>query len=95
MCDKGLIAKIYNSYNSTAKNNIIKKGADLNRHISQRRHTDGQHYMKRCLEFPSGLAVKDLMLSLLWLRLLLWLELDPWPGNLCMPQVWGKKILYA
>ena len=26
-------------------------------------------------EFPGSLAVKDLVLSLLWL------ELDPWPGN--------------
>ena len=25
--------------------------------------------------------VKDLALLLLWLRLLLWWELDPWPGN--------------
>ena len=25
--------------------------------------------------------VKDLALSLLWLRLLLWHRFDPWPGN--------------
>ena len=30
-------------------------------------------------EFPGGLAVKDLVLSLSW-----W-EFDPWPGNLYMP----------
>ena len=30
-------------------------------------------------EFPGGLAVKDLMLSLLWCRF------DPWAGNFCMP----------
>ena len=29
-------------------------------------------------EFPGGLEVKDLILSLLWLRF------DPWPGNFCM-----------
>ena len=38
------------------------------------------------MEFPGGLMVKDSVLSLLWLRLLLWLGLDPWPGNVCMPQ---------
>ena len=32
------------------------------------------------LEFPSGLVVKDLVLSLLWLLF------DPWPWNFCM---WG------
>ena len=31
-------------------------------------------------EFPGGPAVKDLALSLLWLRSLLWLGFDPWPG---------------
>ena len=29
--------------------------------------------------------VKDLAL------LLLWLELDPWPRNFCMPWVWPRK----
>ena len=29
--------------------------------------------------------VKDLVLSLLWLRLLLWLGFDPWPQNFCIP----------
>ena len=31
--------------------------------------------------------VKDLALSLQWLRSLLWLWLDPWPGNFHM--LWG------
>ena len=35
-------------------------------------------------EFPSGLAVKDLALSLLWHGL------DPWPRNFHMQQVWPK-----
>ena len=35
--------------------------------------------------------VKDLVLSLLWLRSLLWCRFDPWPGNFCMPQVWPKE----
>ena len=34
--------------------------------------------------------VKDLVASLLWLRLHLWCGFDPWPENLCMPQVWPK-----
>ena len=29
--------------------------------------------------------VKDLALSLLWLRLLLWYRFSPWPGNFCVP----------
>ena len=36
-------------------------------------------------EFPGGLAVKDSVLSPLWL----WL--DPWPGNLCMMQAHTRK----
>ena len=36
-------------------------------------------------EFPSGLLVKDLVLSLLWHTF------DPWPGSFHMPQMWGKK----
>ena len=35
--------------------------------------------------------VRDLVLSLLWLRLLLWCEFDPWPGNFHMLQI-GPKI---
>ena len=34
---------------------------------------------------PSGLAVKDLALSLPWHRF------DPWPGNFCILQVQPKK----
>ena len=37
------------------------------------------------LEFPGGPVVKDLVLSLLWLRF------DPWPGNFCMPWWRGRK----
>lgn len=37
------------------------------------------------MEFPGGLTVKDLSLSLLWL------ELDPWPGHFLLPQAWAKK----
>lgn len=33
-------------------------------------------------EFPGGLAIKDLALSLLWLRC------DPWFGNFCM--LWAQ-----
>ena len=35
--------------------------------------------------------VKDLVLSLQWLRSLLWCRLDPWPGNFRMLHVWPKK----
>ena len=35
--------------------------------------------------------VMDLALSLLWLRLLLWLGFYPWPGNFYMPQEQPKK----
>ena len=36
-------------------------------------------------------GVKDLAWSLLWLRLLLWCGLDPWPGNFYMLWVLAKK----
>ena len=43
-------------------------------------------------EFPGGLAVKSLVLLLLWLRSLLWLGFDPWPGNFCGPRAQpGRK----
>ena len=42
-------------------------------------------------EFPGGLAVKDLMLSPLWLWSLLWHGFDPWPRNFCMLQCGQKK----
>ena len=35
--------------------------------------------------------VKDLMLSLLWLRQLLWHKFNPWPGNFHMLHVWPQK----
>ena len=42
--------------------------------------------------FPVAQQVKDLALSLLWLRSLLWCcGFNPWPGNFCIPQVWPKK----
>ena len=45
------------------------------------------------LEFPDGLAVKDSVLSLLWLGLLLCLRFDSWPRNFCMPWAWPKKAI--
>ena len=35
--------------------------------------------------------VKDLVLSLLWLRSQLWHRFDPWPWNFHMPWAWQKK----
>ena len=35
--------------------------------------------------------VKDMVLSLLWLRLLLWHRFDPWPRNFHMPGELPKK----
>ena len=43
--------------------------------------------------FHGSLVVKDLVLSLLWLRLMLWFGLDPWPGNFCVPWAWPKNEL--
>ena len=43
------------------------------------------------MKFPGCLAIKDLALSLLWLRLLPWRGFNPWPRNFCMPQEWPKK----
>ena len=37
------------------------------------------------LAFLGSLAVKNPVLSLLWLMF------SPWPGNLCMPWAWPKK----
>ena len=36
-------------------------------------------------EFPGGLGVKDLALSLLWLGF------DPWPENFCMAWAWPNQ----
>ena len=41
--------------------------------------------------WPRG--VKDPVLSLLWLRSLLWWTFDPWPRNFHMPHAWPKRIL--
>ena len=45
-------------------------------------------------EFPGGLAVKDLVLSLLWLWLLLWCMFDPWPGNFPIVLAWSKTFFF-
>ena len=37
------------------------------------------------------MGVKELVLSLLWLRLLLWHVFSPWPWNIFMPWVQKKK----
>ena len=42
-------------------------------------------------DFPGGLVVKDLALSLQQLGLLLWYGFHPWFGNLCLTQVCLKK----
>lgn len=36
-------------------------------------------------------GVKDVVLSQLWLRSLLWCRFSPWPGNFYMVQTQGKK----
>ena len=41
--------------------------------------------LKKGLELPGGLAVKDPALSLLWLTS------GPWPGNFCLPLGTAKK----
>ena len=38
-----------------------------------------------------ALGVKDPLMSLQWLRSLLWHEFVPWSWNLCMPRAWQKK----
>ena len=40
---------------------------------------------------PVAWWVKDLALSLLWLRSLLWCGFDPWPGHFSMAQAQPKK----
>lgn len=45
---------------------------------------------KNCIwEFPGGLVVKDSVLSRLWL------EFDPWPGNLQWPWARPKKLYFV
>ena len=41
-------------------------------------------------EFPGGLAVKDLALSLLQLGSRQWCGFDRWIRNFCMPRSWPK-----
>ena len=51
-----------------------------------------QNFFKRTVEFPSGLTVGNLALSLLWRRLLLCLGLIPGPGtSSCQVQSKKKK----
>lgn len=46
------------------------------------------------MEFSGGLVFKDPVLSLLWLKSLLWYKFDPWPEKFCMPEAQPKeKIL--
>lgn len=45
-----------------------------------------EEYKKVLKEFSSGLAVKYLVLPLLWLRF------DPWPRNFCVPWVQPEKV---
>ena len=42
---------------------------------------------KKIIGFPDGLVVKDMVLSLLWLRF------DPWPENFHMKWAWPKVFL--
>ena len=39
------------------------------------------------VEFPDGLVIRDLALSLLWLGSLLWRGFQPWPRSFPMPQM--------
>ena len=48
--------------------------------------------IRKPVEFLGSLAVKDLVLSFLWLGLLLWLRFVPWPRNYQMWWVWPKKL---
>ena len=48
------------------------------RKAGQRRQAPRSENQQR--EFPGGLAVKDLALSLLWRGF------DPWPGDFCVPR---------
>ena len=48
--------------------------------------------------FWSSLAaqwVKDLALSLLWLKSLLWYRFNPWSRKFCMPWAWPKKAIFT
>ena len=39
--------------------------------------------------------LRDPVLSLQWLRLLLWCRFDPWLQNVHMLQVWKNKCIYV
>ena len=43
-------------------------------------------------KFLGGLAIKELALPLLWLKLLLWWGFDPWSRDFGMPWVWLKRM---
>ena len=58
------------------------------RHI-RRIHSYGERRIGRIGRSRNSLAaqkVKDLVLSLQWLRSLLWHGFNPWPRSFCMPQ---------
>ena len=58
------------------------------------RDKERQYLLIKEKKFWSSLLaqwIKDPVLSLQWLRLLLWYRFDPWPRNFCMPWVWSKK----
>ena len=63
-------------------------------------YTNGIFFSHKKRKYGSSLVqqVKDLSLSLLWFRSLLWHGFSPWPGNFHMPWVWPKKeevLIYA
>ena len=61
--------------------------------FSQGHTANGETFIQEnLLEFHGGLVVKDLALSLLWLRLLLWLGFNPWPLNFHMLRAWPNKL---
>ena len=63
----------------------------MSRDLKEERKLCNSLAKRAFLEFPGGPAVKDLALSLQWIRLLLWLRFDPWPGKFCILQIWLKK----
>ena len=48
---------------------------------------------RSCEEFPGSLEAEDPVLSLLWIRSLLWPRFNPWQRNFCMLQAWPKNGL--
>ena len=46
------------------------------------------HTKSHMEEFPGGLVVKEPAFLLMWLRSLLWLWFNPWPGNSYM--MWAQ-----